>query len=94
MDIQCRPMEINDFGKVECRHWISSEQVQQYIDRQGIASMLAFDHEHYAGQLYMQEYKPQFISPRGWTDDRPWADFQLAEPLGLNLCSTVIGMFS
>ncbi len=83
MDIQCRPMEISDYGVVECRHWISSEQIQRYIERQGIASMLAFNHECYAGQLYLQEYNPQFRNPGGWTGERPWADFQLAEPLGL-----------
>lgn len=83
VNIQCRPMEISDFGIVECRHWASSDHVQTYTKGQGIASMLAFDGERYAGQLYLQEYDPQFRTLGGWTGERPWADFQVAEPLGI-----------
>ena len=66
MNIRCRPMEIDDFGAVECRHWHSIEQVRKFIEKQGIASMLAFNAGRYAGQLYLQEYDPQFKNPEGW----------------------------
>ncbi len=83
MRVHCRPMEPADFGVVECVHWDSADEVQAYIDRQDIASMLAFDGERCVGQLYLKEYDPAFREPGGWTGDRCWADFQSAEPLGL-----------
>ena len=83
MDIQCRPMRVSDYGNVETVHWTSVSQVREYIERQGIASMLAFDGPRYLGQLYLQEYDPEFSDPGGWVGHRPWADFQVAEPLGL-----------
>jgi len=86
-------MEVDDFGVVECRHWASSGQVQQYIENQGIASMLAFDSERYAGQLYLQEYDAQFKNPGGWVGERPWADFQIAEPLGLSERLLTLGCY-
>ena len=42
MDIQCRPMTVSDYGVIETEHWVSVDQVKEYIERQGIASMLAF----------------------------------------------------
>ena len=84
MNVQCRPMSVSDFGVVECAHWEAAEQVRQFIERQGIGSMLAFDGERYLGQLYLQEYDPAFRDPIGWVGHRPWADFQLAEPLHLD----------
>jgi GNAT superfamily N-acetyltransferase len=83
MDIWCRPMEVRDYGVVETQHWTSADQVEEYIERQGIASMLAFSGQRYLGQLYLQEYDSKFSEPGGWTGHRPWADFQVAEPLGL-----------
>ena len=83
MDIQCRPMMVSDYGVVESQHWASADQVAEYIERQGIASMLAFSGQQYVGQLYLQEYDPQFSEPGGWTGERPWADFKIAGPLGL-----------
>ena len=83
MDVQCRPMKANDFGVVECGHWASAQQVQQYIDRQGIASMLAFTGDKFLGQLYLQEYDPKFKNPGGWYGERPWADFHSAQLLAL-----------
>ena len=83
MDLQCRPMRVADFGAVECAHWTSAEQVQEYIDGQGVASLLAFEGARCVGQLYLQEYDPQFREPDRWDGHRPWADFQRAEPLGL-----------
>lgn len=84
MDIRCRPMKTRDFGVVECVHWTSALQVQEYLERQNLVSMLAFDGSRYVGQLYVQEYDLQFSDPGGWTGHRPWADFQVAEPLGLD----------
>jgi GNAT superfamily N-acetyltransferase len=76
-------MRVSDFRVVECAHWESAEQVLDFAEMQGIASMLAFEGERYLGQLYLQEYDPQFRDPIGWEGHRPWADFHLAEPLGL-----------
>jgi GNAT superfamily N-acetyltransferase len=45
--------------------------------------MLAFRGSEYLGQLYLQEYDPVFTEPGGWFGHRPWADFRVAEPLGL-----------
>lgn len=84
MEIQCRPMKVSDFGVVECAHWESADQIRRYVENQGIAPLLAFDADRYLGQLYLQEYDPQFRDPGGWVGDRPWADFQVAEPLGLS----------
>jgi len=84
MDIQCRPMRVSDYGVVESQHWLSANQVAEYIERQGIASMLAFSGQRYLGQLYLQEYAPEFSEPRGWFGHRAWADFQVAEPLGID----------
>ena len=83
MHIHCRPMVPEDYGLVESVHWTSVEQVRVFVDRQGIASMLAFDGARYVGQLYLQEYDPGFADPGGWTGHRPWADFRVAEPLPL-----------
>ena len=66
MEIRCRPMRPEDFGVVESVHWTSADQVRDYIDRQGIASMLAFDGPRYVGQLYLQEYDPAFADPPSW----------------------------
>jgi len=77
-------MKTSDFGVVERVHWTSALQVQEYLERQGLASMLAFDVSRYLGQLYVQEYDLQFSDLGGWTGHRPWADFQVAEPLGLD----------
>ena len=43
------------------------------MERQGIASMLAFDGERYLGQLYLQEYDLQFRRERypDATDEEP-----------------------
>lgn len=65
MDIQCRPMRVSDYGVVEIQHWISVDQVKEYIEHQGIASILAFSGQRYLGQLYLQEYDPEFSEPRG-----------------------------
>lgn len=83
MDVRCRPVRVSDYGVIETEHWVSVDQVKEYIESRGIASMLAFDGQQYLGQLYLQEYAPEFSEPRGWTGHRPWADFQVAEPLGL-----------
>lgn len=83
MQPRCRPMQVADYSIVETAHWQSAEQVHHFIEKQGIASMLAFEGERYLGQLYLQEYDPQFSEPGGWTGERPWADFQVAEPLDL-----------
>jgi len=77
-------MEVSDYGVVECVHWQSADQVRQYIEKQGIASTLAFDRSRCVGQLYLKAYDPHFVEPRGWTGERPWADFHVAEPLGLD----------
>lgn len=45
--------------------------------------MLAFVGQQYVGQLYLQEYDPEFSEPGGWIGHRPWANFRVAEPLGL-----------
>ena len=82
MDIRCRPMRVSDYAVVESQHWASADQVAEYVERQGIASMLAFAGQQYVGQLYLQEYDPEFSEPGGWTGNRPWADFRVAEPLG------------
>ena len=84
MDIRCRPMNVGDYGAVDSVHWLSANQVGEYCERQGIASMLAFDSDRCVGQLYLQEYDPQFSESGGWTGHRPWADFQVSEPLGLD----------
>ena len=84
MDIQCRPMRVSDYGVIETQHWTSVDQVAEYVERQGIASMLAFAGQQYVGQLYLKEYDPEFSEPGGWTGERPWADFQIAEPLDLH----------
>lgn len=83
MRVTCRPMQVADYDSVETAHWDSAEQVQEFIESQGIASMLAFDGERYLGQLYLQEYDHRFSEPGGWTGERPWADFRVAEPLVL-----------
>ncbi len=83
MDIRCRPMRVSDYGVVESQHWVSADQVAEYVERQGIASMLAFVGQKYVGQLYLKEYDPEFREPGGWTGHRCWADFQVAELLGL-----------
>jgi len=83
VDIQCRPMRVSDYGVVESQHWASANQVAEYAERQGIASMLAFVGQQCVGQLYLQEYDTEFSEPGGWTGERPWADFQIVEPLGL-----------
>jgi GNAT superfamily N-acetyltransferase len=66
---------------VECAHWHSAGKVGQFIERQGIASMLAFDADRYLRQLYLTEYDPDFIEPDGWYGNRPWADFHSAQPV-------------
>ena len=66
MQIQCRPMEVSDYGVVECVHWQSADQVRQYIEKQGIASMLAFARSRCVGQLYLRAYDPHFVEPGGW----------------------------
>lgn len=83
MNVRCRRMKVDDFGVVESAHWESADQVHEFIAKQGIASMLTFDGERYLGQLYLQEYDPEFRDPNGWVGERPWADFQVAEPLHL-----------
>ena len=65
MDIRCRPMRVSDYEVIETEHWTSVDQVEEYIGRQGIASMLAFSDQRYLGQLYLQEYDPEF-SERNW----------------------------
>ena len=77
-------MRVSDYGVIETQHWVSVDQVKEYIELQGIASMLAFVDQQYVGQLYLQEYAPEFSEPGGWTGNRPWADFRVAEPLGLS----------
>jgi GNAT superfamily N-acetyltransferase len=84
MDIQYRPMRVSDYGVVESEHWTSADQVADYIAHQGVASMLAFAGQRCVGQLYLQEYDPEFCEPGGRVGHRPWADFQIAEPLYLN----------
>ena len=84
MDIRCRPMRVSDYGVIETEHWVSVDQVKEYIERQGIASMLAFVDRQYVGQLYLQEYDPEFSEPGGRIGHRPWADLQIAEPLSLH----------
>ena len=76
-------MKISDWGRVETEHWSSVDHVQDSIDRQGIASMLAFDGERCVGQLYLKQYDPGFCASEGWPGPWAWADFQPAEPLGL-----------
>ncbi len=93
MHIQCRLMEVSDYGAVECVHWESAAQVARYIDRQGIASMLAYEGERYLGQLYVQEYDPAFSDPGGHEGHRPWADFRVAEPLELEGRYLTIGCY-
>jgi RimJ/RimL family protein N-acetyltransferase len=58
--------------------------VRTFAEAQGIASMLASDGPRYLGQLYLKEYDPRFAEPGGWVGERPWADFRVAEPLGLH----------
>ncbi len=84
MEIRCRQMLPSDFGVVESCHWKSAEHVRQFIEKQSIASMLAFDGDRCVGQLYLQEYDPGFSDPKGWIGHRPFADFQIAEPLDLH----------
>jgi len=84
VEIRCRPMRVSDYGVVESEHWTSADQVAEYAEHQGIASMLAFAGQRCVGQLYLQEYDPAFIEPGGWIGHRPWANFQVAEPLGLH----------
>ena len=76
-------MRTEDFGVVECIHWATADHVRQFIDTQGIASMLAFAGDRCVGQLYVKTYDPMFTEPKGWIGERPWADFQIAEPLPL-----------
>ena len=76
-------MKVDDYGVVESSHWQSAADVQEYIDQQGIASMLAFDGDRCLGQLYLKEYDKHFRDPGGWFGERPWADLRLAEPLSL-----------
>ena len=75
-------MTLSDYDSVDTEHWSSRAQVEEFIDRSGIALMLAFDDQQFVGQLYLQEYDPNFIEPS--TGERFWADFQAAEPLGLD----------
>lgn len=89
----CRPMQVSDYGIIECVHWKSADQVQEYIEKQNIASMLAFDGSHYLGQLYLQEYDPQFSEHGGWNGERAWADFQISEPLGLEERYLTLGCY-
>jgi len=58
-------MRVSDYGVVEIQHWISVDQVKEYIEHQGIAFILAFSGQRYLGQLYLQEYDPEFSEPRG-----------------------------
>lgn len=74
-------MNLSDYDSVDIEHWSSRAQVDEFIDRSGIASMLAFDGQQLVGQLYLQEYDPSFSEPS--TGERFWADIQAAEPLGL-----------
>ncbi len=83
MKPRCRPMEPRDFGRVESVHWRSIEEVARYAERQGLASLLAFDGPRCVGQLYLKAYEPGFACAGGWRGERPWADFVLAEPLDL-----------
>ncbi len=76
-------MQVGDFDAVDRVHWESAEQVEAFIEVQGIASMLAFDGARCVGQLYLKAYDPEFSEPLGWTGNRPWADFRIAEPLEL-----------
>jgi GNAT superfamily N-acetyltransferase len=93
MDTQCRPMTVDDFPVVEREHWESADQVGEYIERQGIASMLAFAGPRYLGQLYLKQYDPQFRDPGGWHGHRPWADFHPAGPLSLKGCFLTLGCY-
>lgn len=89
----CRPMQVTDFGIIECVHWKSAQHVQEYIKKQNIASMLIFDGTRYLGQLYLKEYDLHFSEQGGWTGERPWADFQIAEPLRLKGRFLTIGCY-
>lgn len=93
MNIECRPMRVSDYKAIETQHWTSVDQVEKYIERQGIASMLAFIDQQYVGQLYLQEYDPEFSEPGGWNGNRAWADFQVAEPLGLSSRLLTLGCY-
>ena len=86
-------MEIADFGAVEGVHWRSAEEVGAFIERQGIASLLAFDGERCVGQLYLKAYDPDFQEAGGWTGNRPWADYAIAEPLDLAGRPLTVGCF-
>jgi GNAT superfamily N-acetyltransferase len=55
--------------------------------------MLAYDGSRYVGQLYLQEYDPNFHELGGWVGERPWADFTCAEPLGLVGRHLTLGCF-
>jgi len=81
MNIQCRPIEVGDYGVVESGHWASADEVAEHIERQGVGSMLAFAGPTFLGQLYLKEYDPDFRDPGGWYGERPWADFSAAQPL-------------
>jgi len=86
-------MMVSDYGVVESQHCASTYQVADYIERQGIASMLAFSGQQYVGQLYLQEYNPEFSESGGWTGEWPWADFQVAEPLHLRGRFLILGCY-
>ena len=84
MSTHYRPIKVSDFDSIETSDWSSEDQVRELIEKQGIGSMLAFDGNHYLGQLYVREYDPSFTNPGGVTGGpEPWRDFSFAEPLGL-----------
>ncbi|MDP6667215.1 MAG: hypothetical protein QF357_07415 [Dehalococcoidia bacterium] len=86
-------MTPGDYRTVESVHWSSAGQVADFVDRQGLASILAYESSRYLGQLYLQEYDPSFIEPGGWEGHRPYADFRVAEPLSLKGRYLTIGCF-
>ncbi len=93
MQVKCRGMTPDDYGIVESVHWSSAGQVEAYVDRQGLASVLAYESSRYVGQLYLQEYDSSFIEPGGWEGHRPFADFRVAEPLFLVGRYLTVGCF-
>ena len=93
-------MNLSDYDSVDIEHWSSRAQVDEFIDRSGIASMLAFDGQQLVGQLYLQEYDPSFSEPstgeRSWASypPLPWRASLLGRGIGTTLLRAVIDWFN
>lgn len=78
--VTCRPMTLDDIGRVPIGHQGDPFEVAARIEELGSSAILAFDGDQHVGQLQFRRYAPGVRSPRGLHDPRYWGDFGVHEP--------------